>query len=439
MKSAKGLHRLRIAAVLAIGFGGGLFIFATPAAAQAAQQASPWKDRAEYDAFVAIQQATDPNQRVDLADKYLAAYAESKVLEQVYAMKLQGYQQLNNSPKIEETATKLLEINPKNFQALYLLSFLIPRTINVQDASSNAKLDAVAGYAARGLEEVATIQMPQGMAPAQFEEQKKQSSAIFHQTVGFAALQKKDYPKAAESLRRSAEFNPNDGLTFYWLGSAHLSPQPPQHDPGIWAMARAVSLTGPNALPGPIQQQVRDYLTKVYETRHGSRNGLDEVLAQAGRAPFPPAGFRVLPLEETPEYLAEQERLRLEEEAKLEAARQAAARKQRVVEELTTFDVIVNYLQEGGQKGTDTWEILHGQSLPLMGRVVSATPVARPTNVRIAVLPDLEPGKYDVELTLAAPHARPLAAGQEIEFEGTFDAYTARPFLAKLLNGKVTK
>ncbi|MBF8305843.1 MAG: hypothetical protein HW398_1031, partial [Acidobacteria bacterium] len=152
--------------------GGGLFGFASLAAAQ---QASPWKDRAEYDAYNAIEQAAQPNQRVELADKYLAAYPESKVVERVYALKLQAYQQLNNSAKIEESAAKLLELNPKNFQALYLLSFLIPRTINVQDPSANGKLDALAGYAARGLQEVAAIQMPQGMAPAQFEEQKKQS------------------------------------------------------------------------------------------------------------------------------------------------------------------------------------------------------------------------------------------------------------------------
>ena len=433
MKNEKGLHRVLITAVLAIGFG----VFATLAAAQ---QASPWKDRAEYDAYNAIEQAAMPNQRVELADKYLAAYPESKVAERVYALKLQAYQQLNNSPKIEETAAKLLEINPKNFQALYLLSFLIPRTLNVQDPNAGAKLDTVAGYAARGLEELAAIQMPQGMQPAQFEEQKKQSAAVFHQTAGFAALQKKDYAKAAESLRRSAEINPNDGLTFYWLGSAHLSPQPPQHDPGIWAMARAVSISGPNALPGPIQQQVRDYVTKVYEARHGSRNGLDQVMAQAARAPFPPADFRVLTLEETPEYQAEQEALRRQEEAKMEAERQAQARKERLLAELTSFDVIAKYLQEGGQKGTDTWELLHGQELPLAGLVVSATPAARPTTIRLAVSEELaeQAGKFDVELTLATPLGRALAAGQDVMFSGTFDSYTARPFLMKMVSGKIT-
>ena len=433
MKSETRWQKVLIAA-LAVGFGGGLLAFASLAAAQ---QASPWKDRAEYDAYNAIEQAAQPNQRVELADKYLAAYPESKVAERVYALKLQAYQQLNNSAKIEETAAKLLESNPKNFQALYLLSFLIPRTINVQDANMNAKLDALANYAARGLAELATIQMPQGMAPAQFEEQKKQSGAVFHQSAGFAALQKKDYAKAVESLRRSAEINPNDGLTFYWLGSAHLTPQPPQHDPGIWAMARAVSVSGPNALPAAIQQQVRDYVTKVYEARHGSRNGLDQVLAQAAGAPFPPAGFHVQTLQETPEYLAEQEALR-QEEAKLEALRQVALRKQKVLDELTTFDVIVKYLQEGGQKGEDTWEILHGQVLPLSGRVVDLTAVGSRT-VLLAVSPEVaaRAGAHDLELTLASPLTEPLRKSQDIQFEGKVDSHRVRPFLLRMVEGKV--
>lgn len=431
MRTQSGLPKIVIAAVLAIATSG-LFAFAAQA-----QEASVWKDRAEYDAYTAIEQATDHNQKVQLADKYLQAYPESKVAERVYALKLQAYQQLNNSQGIEQTAAKLLEINPKNFQALYLLSFLIPRTVNVQDASSAAKLDALAGYAQRGLTELTTLQMPPGMAQAQFEQQKNQSAAVFNQSAGFVALQKKDYAKAAESLRRSAELNPNDGLTFYWLGSARLSPKPPQYDQGIWSMARAISLTGQNALPGPVQQQVRDYLTKVYEAHHGSTNGLDQVLAQAAKAPFPPADFHVQALEETAEYKAEQEAQKAEE-AKLEAARLERERKQKVLDELTTFDVIVKNLQAGGQKGDDTWELLHGTVLPLTGRVVELTAVGSRT-VHLAVSPAVAAagGAHDLELTLAAPLAEPLRKSQDIKFEGKIDSFAPRPFMMKMTEGKV--
>jgi len=179
-------------------------------------------------------------------------------------------------------------------------------------------------------------------------------------------------------------------------------------------------------------------VTKVYDARHGSDQGLDQVFTQAASAPFPPADFHVLSLEETPEYKAEQEALR-QEEAKLETARLAAERKQKLAEELTSFDVIVKYLQEGGQKGEDTWEVLHGQVLPLAGRVVDAT-VAGSRTVLLAVAPEVavREGVHDVELSLAAPLREPLKKSQDIQFEGKLDTFRARPFLLKIVQGKVT-
>lgn len=420
-----------MAAVLVIGFGGRLPVLA--AQAQPAQQASPWKDRAEYDAYNLIEQAKEPNQRIELSDKYLTAYPESKVAERVYAIKLQAYQATNQAPKIEETATKLLGINPKNFQALFLLSYLIPRTLNAQDAAMDQKLNAAADYSARGLEQLAALPMPPGMAPAEFEKQKNQSAAVFHETTGFVALQKKEYDKAEGSLHKSAEMNSNDALGFYWLGLAYLSPPKPatKYDQGIWAMARAVSITGPTALPAATQAQVKDYVTKVYDARHGTEEGLDQVFTQAAAAPFPPQDFHVKSVEE----------IAAEAPPEPEPPPQPVARQLSVKpEELDSFDVIVKYLQAGGQKEADTWEILKGQTLPMPGKVVSATPAARPTTIRIAVSPELaaQDGKFDVELTLGTPSARAVARGATIQFEGTLDSYQARPFVLRMVKGKIT-
>ena len=431
MRKNLGLPKLLILSVLAIGMGGLLSVL--PALAQD----SVWKDREEYDTYTAIEQATDQNQRVQLADKYLQAYPESKVAERVYALKLQAYQQLNNSQKIEETAAKLLQLNPKNFQALYLMSFLIPRTVNVADASSTQKLNQLADYAQRGIAEVNALQMPQGMAADQFEAQKKQSAAVFNQAVGFAALHKKEYAKAAEALKRSGELNPGDALTFYWLGSAHLGPKPPQFDPGIYAMARAVSITGQSALPAAIQGQVKSYLSKVYEARHGSQDGLNDVIAQAGKAPFPPSGFHIQAWEETDEYKAEQAALKADQE-RIAKAKADQERKQAVLEELTTFDNIVKNLQSGGQKAQDTWDILYGQPLPLKGRVAELTAVGSRA-VKLAVSPALAAAGtgHDVELTLSAPLTAPLRKSQDIDFDGKVDAFTAQPFLLKIVEGRI--
>ena len=403
-----------------------------------AQQESPWKDRAEYDAFNAMAQATDPNQQVELADKYLADYPETNFADKVQEFKLQAYQKLNDSEQIQATATKLLEIKPDHFHALYLLSYLLPRTINAQDSAMGEKLDKAADYSRRGLQEVGSLPKPEGLSDQDFQKQKDQATAVFHQTAGFVALQKKNYSQAERELHQSAEMNPTDSLGFYWLGLAYLSPKPAKHDPGMWALARAVSITGPNALPPATKTQVRDYLGQVYDARHGSTDGLEEVLAQASSSPFPPPDFHVMTVEESPEYIAQQEALR-QEELRQEQLRQEAAKREALIAELTSFDVIVAYLTGGGEKADDTWEVLQGQVLPLPGRVVNLTPVDTRT-LQLAVSPNVmqQEGKHDVELTLTSRLSEPLQRSQDIEFEGKLDSYTARPFVLRIVEGKIT-
>ena len=426
MKSRNILAILMTATLL----GGGIFTHPRAMAAlaqQQAQQQSPWKDRAEYDAFNAILQAQDPNQKIQLADKYLADYPESKFQDKTYELQLQAYQQLNNTQKMEETAKKLLEISSNNFRALFLLSYLLPRTIQPQDPAMERKLTEATDFSRRGLEQLEQLEVPEGMVPDAFEKQKVQSAAVFHQTAGFVALQRKNYPQAQQELRQSAEMNPSDALGFYWLGLSYLSPKPPEYDLGIWALARAVSITGASALPAPTLAEVKDYLGKVYESRHGSTEGLNQVMAQATASPFPSAGFHIASVEELqPEP---------EPEPEPEPVRELTVKP----EELATFDVIVKYLQAGGVKEEDTWTLLHGASLTLPGKVVSATPSSRPTPIRLAVSPELarEEGKHDVEVTLAEALSKSLADGDMIQFDGVVDSYQPKPFVLRFKDGKI--
>ena len=434
----KNLVRSLMLAVMVAGLIAGWTTGSMVAQAQQAPAQSQWKDRAEYDQFVAIQAASqknDNNAVIDLTDKYLAAYPDSKQLSLIYQLRLQAYQGLNNAPKMEETANKLLEIDPNNLRALILLSYLFPRTFNTTDADMDKKLDKAGEIAKKGLDAIDALQPPAGstLTPEQFKAQKDQSAAVLHEAAGFAALQKKDYATAETELTKSITANPNDALGSYWLGLAYLQAKPAEYDKGMWAMAHATGVTGQTALPEAMKGTVKDYLSKVYEARHGSTDGLDDLVTKSATAPFPPDGFHV----QTAEEAAPPEP---------EPAPAAPAPKRELTvkpEELTDFSVIVKYLQAGGDKEADTWELLKGQeNFALPGKVVSATPAAKPTKILIAVSPDLQApanaGKHDVELTLAAPYPKALAAGAAINFEGTIDSYTSKPFVLKMTNGKIT-
>ena len=434
MKRQNMLVVLMVASLLA-----GVLVFSPPVAWT--QEESPWKDRAEYDAFNAMVQATDPNQRIQLAEKYLGEYPETKFRDKVYEFQLQAYQQLNNTQKVEETAGKLLEVNANHFPALYMLSYLIPRTVQgAGGPEMDAKLNHAADYAQRGLDQLASLPKPEGISDADFQKQKEQSEATFHQTLGFVSLQKKDYELSAQQLRKSVELNPNEALAFYWLGLAYLTPKPPNYEEGIWAMARAVSITGQNALPAATITQVKDYVTSVYKNKRLPQTPVDEnvakelnekatqelndIMAQAATSAFPRAGFRI-----------EEMTVEAEPEPEPEPVRELTVKP----EELTTFDVIVAYLSGGGVKAEDTWTLLHGASLPMPGKVVQATPQAKPTTIFLAVSPEVAQaeGKHDVEVTLAAPLARPLEVGQTIQFDGVVDSYQPKPFVLRFKDGKI--
>jgi tetratricopeptide (TPR) repeat protein len=413
-----------LAGWMATGLGAGMAY-----AQEAAPQASPWKDQAEYNAFNAIlqEQGKDHNKVVELAEAYLSAYPESNFKKEALELKLAAYQALNNTAKMEETANQLLGIDSSNLRAILLLSYLFPRTFNAQDSMKAQKLSTAGDHARKGLAALQALQPPQGVTPEQFQAQKAQSEAVLHQTLGFVSLEQGDFDTAQRELKMSAEAKSDDALGFYWLGRTYLSQKPPDYEQGLWAMARSVSITGPTALNDATKAQFRDYLTKAYEARHGSTEGLEDLLAQAAAAAFPPPGFHIMTAEEMapPEPEPEPEPPPRELTVK--------------VEELVDFGTIREYLQAGGVKEEDTWTLLKGAGLPLPGKVVSATPAANPTSVRIVVSPELaqEEGKYDVELTLAAPLGRRLAPGSDINFEGTLDSYTLEPYLLRMIDGKI--
>ena len=399
--------------------------------------AAQWKGgRPEYDAYMAIIQAVqakDNAKTIEAADKFLGQFPESAQINTVYQAKLQAYQGMNDTAKTEETANKILELDPNNLRAILVLSYLFPRTYN-QQQKDPAKLDKAEATVNKGLEQLEKMQPAANQPPEQFEQQKRQTGAVLYETGGFVALQKEDYAAAQERLMKNLQASPNNALGFYWLGLAYLTPKPSdgspkptgEYDKGFWAMARAVSLTGPTALPEALKTSTKDYLDKLYEGRHGSKDGLDELLTKAAAEPSPPADFHVMTAEELapPEPEPEPEPVKRELTVKMD--------------DLVTFDDIQSHLTAGGQKEADTWELLKGAGLPLPGKVAKAA-ASGATTVLVAVTPALwqTPGKYDVELTLAAPLGKALTAGSDVNFEGTLEAYTPKPFLLKMTEGKI--
>src|ERR1051326_7930431 len=267
-------------------------------AVQAAQGTQPaggekkpaWKSREEYDAFQGMASEKDPNKRVQLVEAFVQKYPSSDFKDQAYQVEMATYQQLGDSNKAIAAGKKAIEANPDNITALSYLSFAFPFVFKPDDPNKEADLKNAEDWAKRGLEEVQKLQKPANVTDEQFNQFVKQQRANFNSTMGFIALQRKDYPAAITSLKTAEEDNPGDFYIAYRLGLAYLYSAPPDFDNAIWNLARADDLA--KQAKSPDAANVDKFFAQVYVGRHGSDQGQQDVLNQAAGSVNPPAGFK---------------------------------------------------------------------------------------------------------------------------------------------------
>ncbi len=382
------------------------------AGGQQAPKQPGWKSRDEYEAFNAMANEKDLNKRISLAEAFIQKFSNSDFKATAYVAIMQSYQQLGDSAHAIDAARKAVEADPDNVGALNYLSFAFPFVFKPTDADAAAQLSRAESGAKHGLEVLQKLQKPAGMTDEQFNQQVKALRGNFNSTIGFAALQRKDYASAITSLRTAAEDGPSEPYTFYRLGLAFLYSSPPDFDDAIWNLARSVALA--KAAKTPDEAQIEKFYGQVYVGRHGSNAGQNDVVTQAASSVSPPPGFKVAPPE-----------------------KHAATGNPNI----DAFYQIEDALRVGGDQAQKTWDGLKGQPLGLNGFVdgVEKGTDAGSYLVRVALdQSKAGTGVYNIELKDSQPGVESLSKGDPVRFQGTISAYTVTPSFALTLdNGKI--
>lgn len=379
---------------------------APPQAAKAPQ----WKSREEYDAFNAMAQEKDPNKKIQLAEAFIQKFSTSDFKSLAYLNEMQAYYQLGKADEAVDSAKKVLDNDPDNLNALAFLSYVFPFTFKSADPNAAAQLSRADSDAHHGLDVLQKVQKPANAPQDQFNQEVATKRALFNSTVGFVALQRKDYPNAVTAFKAAIADNPADVYTAYRLGLAYVYSTPPDYDNAVWYLARAVTLA--KASKNNAADEINNFLTKTYINYHGNDQGLSDIITQAAATPNPPAGFKV-------------------------AAMQAPAKTGDA--NVDAFNEMTFPLKLGGPKAEQTWGALKGQPLELPGFVDSV--VKDPSGaylVRIDILPSSKstPGTYDVEVKdTSQPKVTNLSPGDPVRFKGTISAYTASPSLVLSVDG----
>ncbi len=382
----------------------------------AGQKLTTWSGRDEYDAFQLMATEKDPAKRISLAEAFLQKWPNSFMKSTAYVAISQAYQQLRDAVKMYDAAGKGVEANPDNVDAIYFASVALPYAFKATDPDATTKLSRSESDARHGLEVLQKLQKPASLTDEQFTRYVRGLRSTFNSTVGFVALQRKDYPAAASAFRAGAEDNPADFTTFYRLGLAYWYSSPPDYNHAVWYLARALSLA--RAAQDPFEAEVTKDLNRLYLNYHGTADGLSDIITQSAASPDPPEAFKVTPME-----------------------------KPKLTGNPTVdgFNEMTFPLRMAGDRAQKQWEALKGQTIKDMAGVVESVDKGTDPGTFVVKIDVLDQSKavdgvYDIELKDSTqPNVKNLSKGELVIFKGSLENYTPTPNMVLTLAGEITK
>jgi len=379
-----------------------------------------WKSTEEYNLFQAYQKA-DPKGKIEALDKWKAAFPASDFADEREEQYLIIYQQMNMNRQAFDKAAEILKTRPSHFYSLAAIERLVytlPPPLASPDLDT---AERVSKYLLDNLDTVfAPANKPADVKDADWSTYKPAMKNAAQATLGWVYVQRKDHSKAETELTKYLRLDPTQASTSLTLGGELLAQHQdhPEKIPlGLYQYAHAATYDGQNSLPEAARKQALDYLTKTYTTYHGSKDGLEKLLALAKNSPFPPEGFNI---ESTHDIAVKQAAA---EEDFIKAHPDLGLWQTAIKDPLTKdggeayFEMRVkDNLLPGGANGVQKFK----------GKIISMTPATKPKQIVLALE---QPNVPDVTLELSQALPGKMEAGEELQFEGVAKSYTRQPFM----------
>jgi hypothetical protein len=243
-------------------------------------------DPKEFKTYMDALHLKDAAARGAAMEQFAARYPKSTAYAEALEQAIAAYQAAGNGAKVAEIAERLLKFDPKNVEALAILTFA-----KMNRGTGAAAAEAKA-YAERGLELLPGWQSPPGVPKAQFAAMRRQTAGVFYEAIGLAALFAKDYSAARDALIKAVESGTGSFVDPYRLAVAELEPKPP--DPqGFWYIAKSIDLA--KKQDPAAAEKIEAYAQAKYKNYHGSTEGWAALVASAARERAPPKHFTVKP------------------------------------------------------------------------------------------------------------------------------------------------
>jgi hypothetical protein len=241
-------------------------ILATAAWAQAAAPKQPQvKDQGEFDIYNQCVNEKDQQKKLDCLKTWEQKYPDSDFKNQRKLMQAQAYQQI----------------------ALAAYGKTDPAVLDSGQKAAQAIIDNLDNY-------FAAENKPANVSDADWQNARHTFELQANTIAGYVAMQKKDDATAEAAFKKVLQLDANSAQVSYWLGTVILRQRKVERMPeALYQIARAVDVTGNEALPAAGKKAAEDYLAKAYAGYHGSPDGLDDVKKQAQQAALMPSGFAI--------------------------------------------------------------------------------------------------------------------------------------------------
>jgi tetratricopeptide (TPR) repeat protein len=181
--------------------------------------ASPEEEAASKE----VQQAPDPNKRIQLAEGFLQKYPNSRYRPAMYQALVSGYFATQQVPKMLDAGEKEIELNPNDAPILAVMGQTLARTYKPSAPEAAKQLDKAELYSKRAIEVTPTLTKPENLTDEAFAKAKDDTLSMAHSGLGLVYIRRGKFSEAIPELEQSvkADTHPEpDPVNYYLLGVA---------------------------------------------------------------------------------------------------------------------------------------------------------------------------------------------------------------------------
>jgi tetratricopeptide (TPR) repeat protein len=223
------------------------------------------KTQAEFDAFNAAKAtANDPAALEKAADDFSAKFPDSELRILLYEAAVTGYQQANNSAKMEDMGRKVLAIDPDQPDALVAVSQGIVDTTGDKDLDKDQKYEEAQKDAQHALQTVDTdIAVPAGTPQDRVDQYKNYIRSTAYSFLGTIQFKKGNFVEAEGLYKKSIDVFPAQPDPIVILRLALSLDNQNKYPEALEQANKAVQLTQENTTVGDYARKERDRLTQL--------------------------------------------------------------------------------------------------------------------------------------------------------------------------------